>query len=165
MKKKCIGEISPICIFKLQIGEFSPKVVDFYLFHGIILRRVPLRCHSYDIAKRPYSKWFHIFVYKIRWLKSGYNLIGCWCASQRIFLRWVKSKWLKVNDYRTLEIGFQTSVSFSQLANQSFWCANWLCSAVFRQMTSIFNLKILKIVKFCVMINLLEKVDHIVQNM
>ena len=30
------------------------KVVDFYLFRGIILSRVPLRCHSYDIAKRPY---------------------------------------------------------------------------------------------------------------
>ena len=72
--------------------DFYPKVVDLYLFRGIILRRVPLRCHSYDITKRPYSKWFHIFVYKIRWLKSGYNLIGCWCASQRIFLRWVKSK-------------------------------------------------------------------------
>ena len=30
------------------------KVVDLYLFHGIILRRVPLRCQTYDIAKRPY---------------------------------------------------------------------------------------------------------------
>ena len=87
------SKMSEISLHKYRNMQGLAKVVDVNLLRGIILRRVPLRSHSLT-SQRDLTQNDSTFLFtKSDDLNLGkYNLIGCWCASQRNFFRWVKSK-------------------------------------------------------------------------